>query len=162
MNNTPNQDSLEHRVLIEQIQLLYRSMVPMLIINLLVSVMLAYTLQGIVPDSTLIIWMGLMLAMLMVRAVVYVIYRQRYSPEAVDKYSSFLVIGSAVAGLIWGIGGAVMVPTENLEYQLFILFVLLGMGIGSTSSLSIYLPAFFAFFPLLMIPTSIRLILMDG
>jgi len=100
--------------------------------------------------------------MLVVRATIYWRYRDRYQPQFARQYGLFLVVGSAVTGLIWGIGGAVMLPTENLEYQLFILFVLMGMGIGSTSSLSIYLPAFFAFFPVLIIPISSRLISMDG
>ena len=162
MNNTINQNALQHKILVEQITMLYRSMVPILMINLLVSSALVYAVWEVVPHSTLLVWMSLMMIMLLVRAVIYFIYRHRFKPERVKNYGLFLSIGSAVAGLIWGLGGAVMLPMDNLEYQLFILFVLLGMGVGSTSSLYIYLPAFFAFFPILMLPAAIKLIYLGG
>lgn len=158
LNNNTNLDSLEHKVLIEQIQLLYHSMVPLLVVNLLVSSILVYALWDVVAQTTLIIWMGLMIIMLLGRAVIYFIYRRRFKPQQVKSYGFYFSIGSAAGGLIWGLGGAFLLPLDNLEYQLLILFVLLGMGVGSTSSLYVYLPAFFAFFPILILPAVIKLI----
>ena len=162
MNNTIDRDIFEDKILVEQITMLYRSMVPILMINLLVSSALAYGLWEVVSHTVLVVWISLMIIMLLIRAVIYAVYRRQFKPEQIKHYGLLLTVGSATAGLIWGIGGAVMLPLDNLEYQLFILIVLAAMGVGSTSSLYIYLPAFFAFFPILMLPIGIKLIYIGG
>lgn len=138
--------------------MLYQSMIPILLINLLVSSGLVYGLWDVVSHTTLSIWMGFMLAMLLVRGVLYFNYLHQFKPEYVKRYSLFLVIGSGAAGLIWGTAGVVMFPADNLNYQLFVVFVLLGMSAGSISSLYIYLPALFAFLPISMLPISFMLL----
>lgn len=62
-----------------------------------------------------------------------------------------------MTGLLWGAGSVMLFPAEGLEYQLLILFVLVRMGAGSVSSVTTYLPAFFAFFSISMIPIAIEL-----
>jgi signal transduction histidine kinase/ActR/RegA family two-component response regulator len=162
LNNAIDENSIEHQILVEQVNLLHRSRVPMLVINLLVGTAFACALRGVVSDSVLNIWMSLMLTMLLVRAAFYFIYRGQFTPRLVKQYRLQLIIGAGAAGIIWGFGSLVMLPLDNLEYQLFILFVLLGLGIGSTSPLHVYLPAFFAFFPISMIPVAIKLLLSGG
>ena len=142
--------------------MLYRSMVPILLINLLVSSALAFALWDVVSHTTIVIWLSLMIVMILFRAVGYISYRRYFTSGQIKKYGNYLIIGSAVAGLIWGIGGAAMLPMDNREYQLFVLFVLMSMGVGSTSSLYIFLPAFFAFFPILILPASIKLLYLGG
>jgi signal transduction histidine kinase/CheY-like chemotaxis protein len=56
-----------------------------------------------------------------------------------------------------GAAGIIMFPPLHVEYQLFILLALMGMVGGSTFSLSIYLPAYFAFAPLALLPITVNL-----
>ena len=134
----------QEKVLLEQIKTLFQSMGSLLAINVLVSASLVFGFWDVVEHRLLIIWMGLMLAMLAVRGVIYWRYQRNFKPSRLPQYRRFLVVGSGVAGLIWGAGGILLFPESNFEYQLFLLMALFGMTGGSTFSLSIYLPAYAA------------------
>jgi signal transduction histidine kinase/CheY-like chemotaxis protein len=153
-NENPDQ-----KIRLEQVKMLYQSIGSLLLINLLVSASLVYGFWDIVSHTTLLVWMGLMLTMLLVRAAFYLSYRKYFNPEHIKRYSAFLIIGSAAAGIIWGMAGILLFPADQLEYQLFILLSLLAMTGGSTFTLSIYLPAYFAFSPITLLPITINLFL---
>ncbi len=99
-----------------------------------------------------------MLSVLSVRAWLHYGLISEFDPEKVGRYSTFLVAGSAAAGVVWGLGGVIMFVPERLDYQLFILLSLLAMTGGSTFTLSNYLPAYFAYVPLTLLPISVKLL----
>lgn len=152
-------DELDQKVLNEQVKILYQLLLPILLISLVVSSALLYGLWDVTSQTALTVWMGLMLTVLILRAVSFFIYRHHSKPVHVQKYVMYYVIGNAAAGLVWGIGAVVLFPAQELEYQLFILFVLVGMGAGSVSTYTAYLPAFFVYFPISMLPACIKLFL---
>ena len=162
MNNTNDHKALDHNILAEQIIMLYRSMVASLVVHLMFSSILTYALWEVVPQTTLIIWMSLMISIQLARGVLFFIYRQRFKPEQAKSYGLFFSIGSAIVGIIWGVGGAVMLPLDNLEYQLFIAFLLSLLALAANSTLYIYLPAFFSFFLITGLPAAIKLIYIGG
>jgi len=149
----------DQRIFIEQIKILYRTLLPILIVNLAVSFALIYGLWEVASQTALTLWMGMMLVIFILRFITYLIYRYRFKPEHVKRFAQYFVIGTGITGLMWGIGGAILFPDQELEYQLLILFVLVGMGAGAVSSLTTYLPAFLAYFPVTMIPILIKLLL---
>lgn len=157
-----NRESLQGKILVEQVKVLYESMTSLLLINLLVSASLCYALWDLVPHAVLTTWMGLMLAMIGVRGAIYYRYRKQFVPDLVERYGLFLVLGSASAGLIWGMAGVFLFVPDRLDYQLFVLLCLFAMSGGSTFSLSNYLPAYYAFAPLTLLPVTIQLLLHGG
>ena len=159
MKTAIKDDTQNQNILLEQVKMLYQSMGSLLLINLLVSASLVYGFWDVISHTTLVVWMGLMLTMLLARAGFYLAYRKYFNPQHIKRYSTFLIIGSAAAGIIWGMAGILLFPAEQLEYQLFILLSLLAMTGGSTFSLSIYLPAYFAFSPITLLPITINLFL---
>ncbi|MFT5417888.1 MAG: signal transduction histidine kinase [Gammaproteobacteria bacterium] len=152
----------QEKVLLEQIKTLFQSMGSLLAINVLVSASLVFGFWDVVEHRLLIIWMGLMLAMLAVRGVIYWRYQRNFKPSRLPQYRRFLVVGSGVAGLIWGAGGILLFPESNFEYQLFLLMALFGMTGGSTFSLSIYLPAYVAYVPATLLPIVVKLFTVGG
>jgi two-component system, sensor histidine kinase len=60
-------------------------------------------------------------------------------------------LSALLAGLAWAAGVLLMWPSEQLSLQLFLVLMLIGLNAGALNSLSIYLPAFYAFF----IPTAL-------
>jgi signal transduction histidine kinase len=157
--NSENNNGQEQKIFVEQIRILYRTLLPILIVNLAVSFALTFGLWEVAPQQALTIWMGLMLTIFFARFFTYLIYRHNFKPEHAQRYARYFVIGTGITGLMWGIGGAILFPEQELEYQLLILFVLVGMGAGAVSSLTTYLPAFLAYFPVTMIPILIKLIM---
>jgi two-component system, sensor histidine kinase len=69
-------------------------------------------------------------------------------PEEIGPWRKHAFIGSLCAGIIWGVGAAVMYVPEGLEYQLFLLMGLVGMGSGSVMS------SFFAFMYPAILPSA--------
>lgn len=162
MNNTIEQNAFQDKILVEQIIMLYRSTVPSIFAHLLISSILTYALWDVVPQTTLIIWMSMMITILLARGVLFFIYRQRFKPEQAKSYGLFFSIGTALVGLIWGLGGVVMLPLVNLEYQLMIVFLLAVLALAANATLYIYLPALFAFFLIILLPVAITLIYIGG
>jgi len=150
---------LDQKVLVEQIKIQHRTLIPILFVNLLVSLALTYGLWDVVSQTNLKVWMGLMVFILVVRVFSYLIYRYKFKPEQAQRYGMYFVIGAGTTGLLWGIGAVVLFPDNGLEYQLFVLFVLVGMGAGAVSSLTTYLPAFLSYFPSSMLPIGVKLLL---
>lgn len=147
----------DHQILMEQVRGLYHSLLPILAANLVVSLALLYGLWSVVSQTVLAVWFGLMVFSLVLRTISYAVYRRRFSEDQVRRYAWYFVIGTGVTGALWGAGGVLLFPAQGLEYQLFILFVLVGMGAGAVSSLTAYMPAFLVFFPTSMLPIGVRL-----
>jgi two-component system, sensor histidine kinase len=154
--STPNDPG--NAIRIEQIKTLYQSIASLVLINLVVSTALVYVFWDVVAHSWLLAWMAAMLVMLITRVAIYLSFKRRFDESKLKRYQTFLILGSASAGIIWGAGGLIMFIPGQLEYQLLILLSLLAMAAGSAFSLSIYLPAYFAFVPLMLAPITLRLL----
>jgi len=152
----------ENKVLIEQVTILFESMLSLLLINLLVSACLIIGLWNVVALESILIWVGLLLLMLTVRMILYFNFKKQFDIKRLLIFRLLLVLGSGFAGIVWGLGGLLLFPEAKLEYQVFLLFALMAMITGSAYSLSIYTPTFFAFAPLTLLPITIQLFIIGG
>lgn len=157
-NIAVNKQQLTRRVFSEQIHALYKHLLVILSINLIVGGMMVYGLWQVVPQQALTIWSIALLASILLRIILYVMYRRTTQQILGQNQAMFFTFGSGLTGVIWGSAGVMLFPASGLEYQLFILFVLVGMGAGAVSSLTSYMPAFYAYFLPSMLPISIMLI----
>jgi signal transduction histidine kinase len=150
--------ALAARIRGEQIKVIYRYLPALVVINAVVGAAMVYGLWNVVPHEGLVVWGCIMVAVLAVRGMTYGVYR-RYAgahPSSTHWTAGFTV-GSALSGALWGAVGVFLFPSESLEYQLFILFILMGMGAGAVTSLTAYMPAFYAFLPICLLPISVVL-----
>ena len=150
--NTITSNTMDHQVLVEQIRIMYRTLLPIAIVNLIVSLALVYGLSDKVPQSRLNIWLGMMVFLFLLRIISFMYYQRYFTPTRVRHFALYFVIGSGLTGLAWGVGGVSLFPENDQVYQIFLLSVIVGMGAGAISSLTTYLPAFFAYFPASLIP----------
>jgi signal transduction histidine kinase len=156
-----NSGSHTRRVRDEQVKLVYRYLPALLIVNAVVGAAVVLGLWEMVPHAALVIWIAAVTLMLAVRGGLYGFYRYRASDPPSGRWALAFVFGTGLSGAIWGAAGVFLLFTESLEHQLFVLFVLMGMGIGAIASLSAYMPAFYAFLPLVFLPGGIVLLLAD-
>lgn len=145
-------------ILRERIALLYQYQPALLIINMIVSAAVLYGLLGVVSMDRLGIWGSAALLALVLRMQFYLMFRRADAKASHASLARGAVICSAVSGALWGSAGLFLFPGSSLEYQLFILFVLMGMGAGAVSSLTAYTPAFYAFLPACLIPIGVQLL----
>lgn len=148
--------TMEQRVLVEQIRIMYRSLLPIVIVNLVVSMALIYGMSGLVSQARLDIWFGLMVFLLCMRIISLFYYQCCFTSARVQRFALYFVIGSGLTGLLWGAGGILLFPTGERISQIFLLSVIVGMGAGAISSLTTYLPAFFAYFPASLLPITFQ------
>jgi signal transduction histidine kinase/ActR/RegA family two-component response regulator len=145
-------------ILHEQVRALYKSLPPILLIHVVVASMMMYALWEVESQVRLRLWAAAMLVVILVRLLLYLLFRR--SPEHTSlRYAYYFVAGSSATGLAWGVGGVLLFPQGTLEYQLFILFVLMGMGAGAVTSLTAFLPAFYAYLLPSLLPVGVMLIL---
>lgn len=159
--NTITSKAMDQQVLVEQIRIMYRSLLPIAIVNLTVSLALVYGLSDKVPRSRLNLWLGLMVFLFLLRIISYMHYQRYFTPARIRRFALYFVIGSGLTGLSWGVGGVFLFPENDQVYQIFLLSVIVGMGAGAISSLTTYLPAFFAYFPASLIPVIPQLLFTD-
>lgn len=157
VNATTPASIRNERILAEQVKTLYESIGSLVLINLVVSSALTAVFWDLVERRWLLAWMAAIVLMLASRVVISVLFRRQFEARKLGRYRAFLIVGSASAGIIWGVGGLIMFVPGELEYQLLILLALLAMGAGSAFSLSIYLPAYFAFVPVMLAPITLYL-----
>jgi len=142
------------RIRIEQLRTLNSYLPAFAGVHLLVGAALIYALWEVVPKGELIVWGAALAGVSLIRTSVYVYYRSRSGRDSWDHHGRNFVLGSALSGLVWGAAGALFFPQDALQYQIFILAVLVGMGAGAVSSVTAYMPAFYAYFPVSMLPIS--------
>jgi len=145
----------------QQITMLASHLLPVLIINALVAAIMLFGLWGLFPVQNLIIWIILLYLVLFARGLALHQY-QKSTPATYSPHWGFVfALGSGLSGMLWGMTGVVFYPPNTLEYQLFILMILTGMSAGAISTLTAYLPAFYAFVIPAMLPTGIMFLLED-
>lgn len=155
-------DSMDQRVLTEQVAVLYRYLLPVLAVNLIVGCALIYGLWGVLPHTHVTAWAAALVVLVCVRVWSWMRHRRDPAPERTRHHALAFTIGAGLSGVLWGAAGVVFFDWQSLEYQLFIVFVLAGMGAGAVSSLTVYLPAFLAYFPISVLPNTLMLALHGG
>jgi PAS domain S-box-containing protein len=148
---------IHEQVHAEQIRTLYAQSAPVLLANVINSVIVSAALWSYVPHSWLSGWVGAMTIMALTRIAMRKRYwsRERTLEEQVVWGRRF-TIGSLCAGMLWGVAGGVLMPNA-LAQQVIVLLVLGGMGAGAAASISVFLPAFFAYLIPSLVPAAFRL-----
>lgn len=145
----------------EQIKVIFRHLPALILVNAVVAGAMVFGLWDQVANTNLIIWLSVMGAVLVARALLYWAHRSRTKDPSGKIWAFGFTLGSGLSGMLWGAVGIFLFPQESLEYQFFILFILMGMGAGAMSSLTAYLPALYAYLPVSLLPMGIMLIRVD-
>lgn len=100
-----------------------------------------------------------MFAVMCLRFLYIVLYPRYLSKKLRQWHLHIFVFNSAISGILWGVAGVIFFVPGELEYQLIILLVIILKGAGSVSAVTVYLYAFYAYFPASILPISIMFIL---
>lgn len=120
-------------------------MIPANVISALLVVVAAYLIGDISP-MLLFVWF-VSVSLLSAWRMWYgrIILQQKISDENIGSINKAIVVGSSLAGLIWGLGFAGFASGLPWEYQLAFLWVLGGLATSTQSSLS-YIPAAYQYY----------------
>ncbi len=131
----------------EQVRIQYRNMPTAFIANAFVSAILCFTLRNSVPAGTLTGWLAAEYLWVFTR---YLQWRAfgRVQPAAtqISRWRLQTWLGSAINGLIYGVGGIILFVPGSLSSQFLLLIVEFGMGSGAVFASASSLPSFLLYF----------------
>lgn len=137
--NTQNAISATPDLAAEQLTSLSAAIPRSLLANTLLSGLLLLVQWEVVQGTLALTWLGLMLAVLVVRAVIYADYRRSRPLDAAQTVRMLrrYRIGILATGMVWGMVPLIMFPSGDAVHQVFLAFVIAGVCAGATASLSV-------------------------
>lgn len=134
------------RVRAVQVAVLRRSFPFALSGSVIAACFSAYALYGVVPDRELAPWIGAMLLVAALRWAAMLAYdRSQAQPDAAERWLRRMFLGNLASGMLWGLPVAYWSFFLPVEYQLFSIVILIGLGTGAIYSNYIVLPVVYAF-----------------
>ena len=135
-----------------QIHAVYQHTPIVLTVNAVNSALVSIVLASYMGQTRWLLFLALTIALTGARAFGWSRYRHRAGAgQPTTKWALSATVGSGAAGLLWGVGSALLLP-DNLVEQTFVAFVVGGMCAASLVAFSNYLPAFIAYAFLALLP----------
>lgn len=137
-----------HAARIRQIQIesLRRSFPFALAGSVITACFCAAALHGVVPNHELLAWIGATLLVAIPRLGAMLWHdRQGGDTQAAERWVRLMFIGNLLSGALWGLPFAYWSFFVPLEYQLFFIVLLFGLGTGAIYSNYMMLPVMYAF-----------------
>lgn len=108
--------------------------------------MVANVLRGVVPGIELWTWLGVSLSVAAWRLASLIRYHlTRRQPDAGGRWLRRMTLGNLASGVLWGGAFAYWSFSVPIEYQLFFIVILFGLGTGVIYSNYMMLPVVYAF-----------------
>ena len=158
----PDTPPLDERwIRAELVRLLYRNAGAALLVNLFNAGLLVLALADIV-GAPLLLWLVALLVTTLGRAWLVRTYRRSGGTHAdPDPWVKRYVAGAAVAGVLWGAAGVIIVLEGDMVHHAFAAFILGGMSAGAIATSAPVMAAYLSFALPALLPVA-ALFLLQG
>ncbi len=157
---TPSANPHAQQISAEQIRLLYDQLSSALIATVVLGGLVGYVLWDQVPHLWLVTWLVALGATTAARVgLLRSYFRTNPSASEAPRWAHRFIIGTASAGVIWGLAGLFSFHDSSFLHEVFIAFVLAGLSAGGMTTLSSFRGAYLAFLVPAITPYAIRLTL---
>jgi signal transduction histidine kinase/CheY-like chemotaxis protein len=143
----------------EKVRIQYRNMPTAFVGSAMICSLMGFALVQGAGLAKVICWMAVVYTWVVARMIQWRAFN-RINPSLADMalWRRLGIGGSAVAGLIWGVGAVVLYVPDGLPYQFFLVIGLVGMGAGCVYASASVMPSFFAYFyPSILLPAVVFL-----
>jgi two-component system, sensor histidine kinase len=144
-------------ILAEQVRVLYIEGQRLILTGVAAALILVWVLWDHVPHTILLGWLGVFCLYSLVRAAMTRAWRRRSAGD-VDHRAWLVRVqwALAVGGSMWAAACFLFYVPDRIEYQLFLVTMLLGAVVSGLVTLAVYLPAYLAFVTPFVAATAIR------
>lgn len=149
-------DGVADAVYTEQIASVFRQLPIALVVNLVNAGLVAAILTPVLAWRLPLLWFGAIVLVIIGRAVLWWRYRRSAMPTDPRWWSNRATLGASVAGLAWGLGGALFFPLVPASTQLFLTIVIGGMCAGAVVVSASHLPTLIGFLFAACLPMAAR------
>jgi two-component system, sensor histidine kinase len=138
----------------EKVRIQYRNMPTAFVGSAVICSLMGFALAKGAGLEKVLCWMAVVYTWVVARMIQWRAFnRVNPSPAHMRLWRQLGIAGSAVAGLIWGVGAIVLYVPDGLAYQFFLVMGLVGMGAGCVYASASVMPSFFAYFyPSILLP----------
>jgi signal transduction histidine kinase len=139
-------DEVGEEIRVAQLSAAFQQLPLALTVNAVNAVIAAIVLRQLESGVLPLVWLCCVLLVTSGRWALWLRYRRAgYGPDGVPRWSWLVPCGSLLAGLCWGLGGALLFPGAPVLGQIFLTFVIGGMCAGAVVTSAPHLPSLLAF-----------------
>ncbi|WP_175185977.1 ATP-binding response regulator [Achromobacter animicus] len=114
--------------------------------SLITACFSVFALLDVLPRQQILLWIAVTLVVGALRLGAMLAYdRRRADPAAARIWVRRMLVGNLCSGILWGLPFAYWTFIVPLEYQLFFIVILFGLGTGAIYSNYMMLPVMYAF-----------------
>ena len=160
---TPSEEIKLSDIKSAQVRKLFSAIPASLATILINSAILAAILWQEINHTNIIVWFLTTNGLSLFRWFLYRQFKKISASREIDAiWYQLAIVTSALSGATWGAAGIWLFAEHSLAHQVFLLFVVGGMGAGSIATLSVILRAAQAFVLLAVLPILIQLVLINN
>ena len=137
-------------------RLLFEQAPPGIFITAVNAVMVAAAMSYVARPLAVWTWCGGLFLILIARTLLLARFRRDRAATADPVWARRFTLGAAATGLAWGLA-ILLLPGQDLSYQVFLGFVLSGMVAGAIPTLSHHLLAYRIYLLAALVPFGVRL-----
>jgi len=144
---------LNHKnIEIQKVESLYNALLSPLLAIFVLSFIIYYSFNGLVPQDNLNIWLILNMLLLLLRVFSYLSYKKtKVNAQNVQKFYRCFFILSTISAVLWGSSAFFILPNE-VEYRILILLFITGIISGGTISLAPKVEILYVYLYLILVP----------
>lgn len=124
-NEATSPDHIERVIAEEKLRVFCERLPRSIAGGLLLALVLAASMQHVLPDGTAALWLSVLVTVHIGRLVHKGRFDMKPRTEAQDLHQ--FRIGVLVSGVAWGLAGFLLYPTDNLQYQTYLALALAGL-----------------------------------
>jgi len=126
-------------VLNQKVKMLFSGIIFSITISAFLGLVLIIVQRPMIPLTTSLSWYGVLSSVLILRCVLFAKWQSSDAKTEFDqkRWLQYFRFSVLVTGIIWGVGGVVMMPEGNISHQAFVSFTLGGLAAGAMASLSV-------------------------
>jgi signal transduction histidine kinase len=141
-----NADDDQLKVRAEQVRLVYQNFLPALIGSTLAAVMLALLQWQVVNHNVFVSWVIVFGIIFLVRVLLVVRFARKDRDDAsCTRWGKFFFYNSVLVGLMWALAVYICFPENDIQHQLSLSLVIVGLSAGAISTLSVVRGSLIAF-----------------
>jgi diguanylate cyclase (GGDEF)-like protein len=155
--------AVDANIVAEQVRVIYEQAIPASIISLLVAGLVWLILRDLTSATMLATWFGALAAIAIFRFIL--VRRFHRSPPAaadMERWERSFVASLVATGLVWGVGGLVIMPSDSVLHQAVVYFFLMGMAGGAVASYSAHVAATYVAICLVLLPSTVWFLAQDS
>ncbi len=154
----PAGNGIEARLAVERLRYIYQQLPLSLYTALAIAAGLVIVLWSQISHALLLTWAIVLVSVSAGRLCLHAAYRRaRPGPDDGQRWRTYFVAGAALGGAVWGAAGCLLMPADSIVHRILVIFVLGGLLIGASQSLSAVQQAFVVFAVPMLLPAVVWL-----